>query len=67
MHMEYTNSKICEVIDEYIHSDRDRDIMKSRLIDGWTYEHIAEHYDMSDRQIKRIVYRCEDIIFRHLE
>lgn len=64
--IEYSNSQIAEVIDEYIHSDRDRGIMKSRLIDGWTYERIAEYYDMSDRHTKRIVYRCEEVIFRHL-
>lgn len=66
MKSEYTNSQISNVIDEYIHSDRDRAIMKSRLIDGWTYDRLAFHYDMSERHIKRIVYRCEDIIFRHL-
>ena len=64
---EYTNSQISAVIDEYIHNERNREIMKSRLIDGWTYEHIAEAYGMSERQIKRIVYRCEDTIFKHLD
>lgn len=64
---DYSNSEISAVIDEYIHNDKHREIMKTRLIDGWTYEHIGEAYDMSERQIKRIVYRCEDIIFKHLD
>lgn len=63
---EYKNTEVSLIIDEYIHNDRNREIMKSRLIDGWTYERIAEFYDMSDRQIKRIVYKCEEIIFKHL-
>lgn len=64
---EYTNSQIKELIDEHIHSDRDRQILKSRLVDGLTFEQLAEVYDLSVRQIKRIVYRKQDIVFKHLE
>jgi hypothetical protein len=63
--MEYSNSQISEVIDEWIHSKRDREIMKSRLIDGLTHEKLAEEYDMSVRQIKRIIYKNMDIISRY--
>lgn len=61
---EYTNSRMIEVIDEYIHSERDRKILKRRLIDGITYEGLAEEFDLSVTQIKRIVYKSEDIIFK---
>lgn len=66
--VEYTNSKIRELIAEYIHSDRDRLILALRLIDGWTFEKIAAHpqVDMSDKQIKRIVYKLQEELFRHL-
>ena len=63
---EYTNSQIQEIINEYIHSERDRAIMYRRLVDGICYEPLAEEFDMSDRQIKRIVYRCEKIIYKHI-
>lgn len=63
--IEYSNSHIAELIDEWIHSERDRAIMKRRLIDGLTFECLAEEFDMSVRQIKRIVYRCSDCLFRH--
>lgn len=63
---EYTNSRIAEVIDEYIHSERDRAILKRRYIDGICFEPLAEEFDMSDRQIKRIVYRYRDRILKHL-
>lgn len=46
---EYTNSQIEHLIDEYIHSDRDRRILKRRFIDGICYEPLAEEFDMSDR------------------
>ena len=64
--IEYTNSEIAEAIDEYIHSKRDRCVLKSRLIDGICFEPLAEMYDMSVRQIKTIVYKGQDIVFRHV-
>lgn len=64
--IEYTNSEIEKVIDEYIHSERDRSILKRRLMDGICFEPLAEEFDMSVSQIKRIVYKGEKTIFRHL-
>ena len=65
--MEYTNSQIRELIQEYIHSSRDRSVLLLRLVDGLTFERIAEEMDMSPRQIKNIVYRNEEILFRHIK
>jgi DNA-directed RNA polymerase specialized sigma24 family protein len=64
--IEYSNSQIAELIDEWIHSERDRAIMKRRLIDGLTFEKLAEEFDMSVRQIKRVVYRCSEHLFIHI-
>lgn len=64
--MEYLNSQILEIIGEYLHSDRDRTILARRLIDGITYERLAEEFDLSVRQVKNIVYRNEKIIFSKL-
>ena len=63
---EYTNSQISGIIDEYIHSERDRKLLKRRLIDGITYERIAEEFDLSVRQTKTIVYRADKMIFSHV-
>ena len=63
---EYTNSQISGIIDEYIHSERDRKLLKRRLIDGITYDRLAEEFDLSVRQVKNIVYRREDELFRHI-
>ena len=63
---DYTNSQICALIDEHIHSDRDRRILKRRLIDGICYEPLAEEFDMSDRQIKRIIYKLQEHLFKYL-
>ena len=64
--MEYTNSMIRELIREHIHSSRDRIILEERLIDGLTFERIAEDMDMSPRQIRSIVHKQEAILFNHL-
>lgn len=60
---EYTNTQIAHAIDEYIHSRRDREILRLRLIDGLTYEQISEKIDMSVRQVKNIVYRAQERLF----
>ena len=64
--MNYTNSKIEYLIDEHIHSERDRAILKRRLIDGICYEPLAEEFDLSVSQVKRIVYRQEQKLFKFL-
>ena len=64
--MEYTNSRIRELIAEYIHSQRDRAILERRLVDGITFERLADEFDMSVRQMKSIVYKLQEELFKHL-
>lgn len=61
-----TNERIAQVIDSYLHSERDRAIMKRRLIDGICYEPLADEFGMSVRQIKTIVSKCEIKLAKHL-
>lgn len=50
------------LINEWIFNERNRNILKRRMLDGITYERIAEEFDMSVSQIKRIVKECKKII-----
>lgn len=59
-----TNTEIARRIDERIHHERNRKILKRRLIDGICYEPLAEEFEMSVRQVKNIVYRAQDVIFK---
>jgi hypothetical protein len=59
-------SKIEFLIDEWIFSERDRLILKRRLLDGICYEPLAEEFDLSVRQVKKIVYKSQEKIFRHV-
>ena len=64
--MEYSNSQIRRIIEDFIHSERDRKILSRRFIDGITLEKLAEEQELSVRQIKNIIYRDEKIIFSKL-
>lgn len=47
-------------------AERNRQILARRLLDGVTYEKLAEEFYMSDRNIKNIVYKYEQKIFKHI-
>lgn len=66
MEFDIPRSEVEHLIDEWIFSERDRAILKRRLLDGICYEPLAEEFDMSVRQIKNIVYKSETKIFRHI-
>lgn len=58
----FKSSEMDNILYEYIHNEKYRKIMHYRLIDGYTYEVIAEKVDMSVRQTKEIVYKCKKIL-----
>ena len=64
---EMSRSEVEHLIDEWIFSERDRGILKRRLLDGIVYEDLAEEFGLSVRQIKNVVYRSENKIFKHIK
>ena len=58
--IELTNSEIEHRIAENLHSDRNRKIMRLRLIEGWTFERIAETVELSPRYLRALVHRLAD-------
>lgn len=63
---ELSRSQIENLIDEYIRSERDRHILKRRLLDGVIYDKLAEEFGLSDRHIKRIVYNGKNKLINHI-
>lgn len=75
---DYSNSELEKGIDEWIggrNAERNRIILKKKLIDGWSYQQIAnylsseempEHYKIEVRQIQRIIERGRTKLFRHI-
>ena len=59
-------SKLSEVIDEYIHSARNKDISRRKILDDEGYRVIALDYDLTIRQCKSIVRKTRRIIYDHL-
>ena len=45
-------SELAGVIDEWVHSERDRRIVKRRFLDGVYFEPLAEEFDLSVRHTK---------------
>ena len=57
------------LIDEWIvgrNAERNRQILKRRLLDGITYERLAEEFDLSVQQTKTIVYRATEKLIKHI-
>lgn len=61
----YSNAQTRELIDLWIDSERNRVILKRKLVDGVTYERLEEEMGLSARQIKRIVKAGKEIIDAH--
>lgn len=59
-----SRSEVEHLIDEWIFNERNRKILKRRLLDGVTYDRLAEEFDLSVRQIKNIVYKGENKLFK---
>lgn len=65
--IEYRNSQICAVIDEYIHNEKHRYILKRRYCDHVVFGRLAEEVQMDVSTVKRIVRKHEWTVFKHLD
>lgn len=59
---EYKNSDVLSLINEYIHSERDRAIIIDRLVNGLTFSELSDKFYLSERQVKRIVKKADSIL-----
>lgn len=68
--IDISRTQLESLIDEWIigkNAERDRIILKERLIDGICYEPLAERHEMSVSQVKRIIYKRQNQLFKHLK
>ena len=63
---EISRTELSAIIDDWIFNERNRKIIKRRLLDGICFEPLAEEFDLSVRQVKNIVYKEQEKIFKHL-
>jgi len=60
-----SRTEIEALIDEWILNERNRKILKRRLLDGIIYEKLAEEFELSVRQVKDIVYKSKEKLYKH--
>ena len=69
MNREISREDIENAIEKWIigrNAERDRKILRRRLIDGVKFEDLAAEFDLSVTHTKRIVYKGSDVVFRHI-
>lgn len=62
-----SNQDLSNAIDTWVRGERNRMILKRRLIDEICYEPLAEEFELSVQQIKNIIYKSRKQLFKHLE
>lgn len=65
-YLDISRSEIEQAIDEWILNQRDREMLKRRLVDGITYEALSYEFDLSVRHVKTIIYKGEDKLFEKI-
>lgn len=63
---EISCSQMAHLIEEWVPNQRDRRIMYRRMIDGILFDDLAEEFDLSVRRVKTIVYKWQEVVYRHL-
>lgn len=62
--MTYKNSDMIKLINEYIHSARDRKILIDRFVNGLTFKELEQKHHLSESQIKRIVKKADTLLIK---
>ena len=60
-----SRSELEHLIDEWILNERDRKILKRRLLDHVIFESLAFEFDLSVRHVKTIVYKNEERLTKY--
>ena len=55
------------LINEWIFNERDRAILKRRLLDGLTFEQLANEFNYSTQNIQRIIYKGTARLFKKIK
>lgn len=61
-----SNSQVIALIDEWIRGETERKILKMRLIDLKTIKEIAETVDYSEQYTKKMLYKSQNRLFKHI-
>ena len=54
------------LIKEWVHNEVDREMLKRRMLDGITYEHLSEEFFLSVQQAYARVQKAKKQLFKHI-
>lgn len=63
--LDFSSDYIEYIIDQYVHSKRDREILKQKWLDDETYHTIAVNVEMSDRGVQYVVDRWRKKLLKY--
>ena len=61
-----SRQQVLELIDSYIFNERNRQILRRRLLDGVVFEDLAEEFCLSVNQVKTVCYTAIKKISLHI-
>lgn len=61
-----SRQQVLELIDSFIFHERNRQILRRRLLDGVAYEDLAEEFDLSVNQVKSVCYTAIQKLSSHI-
>ena len=61
-----SRTEIEHLIREWIHNQRDRDVVSRRLLDGIVFEELADEFALSVTQVKTICYKAQRKLLQHI-
>lgn len=67
--LDISRTELSNLIDEYVigkNAIRDREIMKDRLIDGFSYYELSDKYNLSLPALKYIINKRNNQVLKHL-
>ena len=62
---DYSNARVREVVEDYIHSTRDRALILDNLVDGVPYDELADRYCLSYEGVKDVMRKGRTALDRH--
>ena len=65
--IDMSRSEIENLIEQYCFVARDREILKSRWLDGLTFEEISGKHNISERQAKNIIRKNRENVLTHVD
>ena len=63
---DYSNFRFKELTEEFIHSERDRDMLIRFYVNDETYDQLCSEFQMSLSSVKRILRKGGETVFRHM-